>query len=202
MHGHNDRVTATRRPWALISVLLVTGAAGLLASFSLTIEKLHVLADPDAQLGCDFSLIVQCGANLNSWQGSAFGFPNPLIGLMGFVAPIAVAVGLMAGARFASWFWVLFNLGVAGALGFCIWLMGQSIFVLGTLCPWCMLTWAATIIMFWTLTGYTFREGHFGSALRGFGRWMYGWVPFLVIASFLVIAIIAQVRLDVLGHLF
>ena len=31
--------------------------------------------------------IVQCGTNLSSWQGAVFGFPNPIIGLAGFVAP-------------------------------------------------------------------------------------------------------------------
>ena len=34
-----------------------------------------------------------------------------------------------------------FNLGVAAALVFVFWLIYQSIFVLGTLCPWCMVTW-------------------------------------------------------------
>ena len=84
---------------------------------------------------------MQCGTNLNSPQGAVFGFPNPLLGLGGFVAPIAVGVGLLAGARFARWYWWLFNLGLAGALAFVIWLIGQSFWILGVLCPWCTLVW-------------------------------------------------------------
>ena len=70
-----------------------------------------------------------------------FGFPNPILGLAGWVAPIVVGFAILAGARFARWFWWLFELGMAFAFVFVIWLIGQSIFVLGTLCPWCMVTW-------------------------------------------------------------
>src|SRR5690606_32922238 len=135
---------------------------GWYASFALTIDKFLLLENPTADLDCNFSLLVQCGANLNSWQGAVFGFPNPLIGLGGFVAPIAVGVGLLAGARFARWFWIAFNVGVLGALAFVIWLIGQSIFVLGTLCPWCMLVWSVTIPMFWAVTLRNLAEGVYG----------------------------------------
>ena len=63
-----------------------------------------------------------------------------------------VGVAILAGARFARWFWWLFELGVAGAFVFVIWLIGQSIFVLGTLCPWCMVTWVVTIPTFYAVT--------------------------------------------------
>src|SRR5882757_1181216 len=136
---------AIRRQLSLAIVLIVTGVIGWYAAFSLTLDKLAVLANPQADLDCNFSVIVQCGVNLGSWQGALLGFPNPILGLGGFVAPIAVGVALLAGAAFARWFWIAFNVGVAGALAFCIWLMYQSIFSLGTLCPWCMLVWAVTI---------------------------------------------------------
>ena len=32
------------------------------------------------------------------------------------IAPIVVGASLLAGARFARWYWVVFNLGVAGAI--------------------------------------------------------------------------------------
>jgi len=192
---------ATRRPLALAITLIVTGLLGWYAAFALTIDKILVLQDPQADLDCNFSVIVQCGANLQSAQGSTFGFPNSLIGIAAFVAPIGVGVALLAGAQFARWFWIALNLGVTGALGFCIWLMTQSIFVLGTLCPWCMVVWAATIVMFWTLTLFNARAGIFGAALVRVGSALYPWVPIIVFASYLVVAIIAQVRLDLLSFL-
>ncbi len=192
---------AARRPLTLAITLIITGFLGWYAAFALTIDKILILQDPQADLDCNFSVIVQCGANLQSAQGSTFGFPNSLIGIAAFVAPIAVGVGILAGAQFARWFWIALNLGVAGALGFCIWLMTQSIFVLGTLCPWCMLVWAATIVMFWTLTLFNARAGTFGAPLVVVGSALYPWVPILVFASYVVIAIIAQVRLDLLSFL-
>ena len=192
---------APRRPLLFAAVLIVTGALGLLASFSLTSDKILVLQDPTSELDCNFSILVQCSANLESWQGSVFGFPNPIIGLMGFVAPVAVGVALLAGARFDRWLWIAFNLGVAGALAFCIWLMGQSIFMLGTLCPWCMLTWATTILLFWTLTLRNCSAGVFGRGPKRLGRTLLPWVPLITILSYLVVAIVAQLRLDVISYL-
>lgn len=201
-HRDNGDVIRSHRPWLLITVLLISGVAGLWAALALTLDKFAVLVDPTANLDCNFSIIVQCGANLQSWQGSVFfDIPNPIWGLMGWVAPIIVAGALIAGARFASWFWLLLNLGMAGALAFCIWLMAQSIFVIGTLCPWCMLTWAATILAFWTVTFYNLKSGHFGAWARRAGSILYTWAPLVSIASYLVIAVIAQLRLDVLRYL-
>jgi len=190
-----------RRPLSLAIVLIVTGAVGWYAALALTLDKLAVLANPEADLDCNFSVIVQCGKNLGSWQGAILGFPNPIIGLGGFVAPIAVGVALLAGATFARWFWIAFNVGVAGAFAFCLWLAYQSIFNLGTLCPWCMLVWSMVIPMFWALTLFNAREGHFGSGLVRLGDRLYGWVPVITLAGYLIIAIVAQLRLDLLSML-
>lgn len=183
--------------------LILAGFIGFWASWELTIAKFQTLTDPSGKLGCDFSVLVQCGRNLESWQGSVFGFPNPLLGLGGFVAPIAVGVGMLAGASFAHWFWMLFNLGVAGALAFVCWLIAQSIFVLGTLCPWCMVVWSVTIPLFWAVTLYNLSTGTipFGARAKRFFAAAYGWVPLITIASYLLVAALAQVRLDLVGNL-
>lgn len=203
---NNPRVTETpalRRPTALAILLLIVGAIGLYSSFELTLAKFEVLTNPDAKLGCNFSLIVQCGTNLASWQGSVFGFANPIIGLIGFTAVIGVGLGVLAGARFAPWFWLAFNAGVAFAFGFIIWLLSQSIFVLGTLCPWCMVVWAVTIPLFWAVTFYNVSTGALpGSARsRAFFGAARSWVPLVSLVCYLIIAVIAQLRLDVLAYL-
>jgi uncharacterized membrane protein len=198
----SDTSTETTRPWILAGFLILTGALGWWAAFALTLDKFALLIDPDAVLSCNFSVLVQCGANLDSWQGEVFGFPNPLIGLGGFVAPIAVGVALLAGARFAGWFWITFNVGLAGALAFVIWLIGQSIFVLGTLCPWCMLVWLVTIPLFWVVTLRNAAAGVFGSGLTRAGATLMPWIVPITVACYLIVAVLAQVRLDVLRSLF
>ncbi|KRB37698.1 vitamin K epoxide reductase family protein [Microbacterium sp. Root180] len=192
------------RPTAMAVWLIIAGVIGWWAAFSLTMERLHLLADPDAIASCDFSILVQCTANLESWQGSVFGFPNPILGLTGWVAPIVVGVAILAGARFARWFWWLFELGMLFAFAFVIWLITQSIFVLGTLCPWCMVTWIVTIPTFYVVTLHVLRAGlvPVGPRVRRGAAALMGWVPLLAVVSYAIIAVIAQVRLDVLGNQF
>ncbi len=198
-----SQTPSASRPLALPIFLILAGLIGFSASWELTLAKFQTLTDPGTGLGCDFSVLVQCGRNLESWQGSVFGFPNPLLGLGGFVAPVAVGVGILAGARFARWFWLLFNLGVAGALAFVCWLIGQSIFDLATLCPWCMVVWSVTIPLFWVVTLHNLSAGNIpvGEGARRFFAAAYAWVPLITIASYLVVALIAQARLDLLSYL-
>lgn len=198
-------MTETRsRPLALAVWLVIAGAIGWWAAFSLTTEKFHLLENPGSTASCDFSPLVQCGANLDSWQGSVFGFPNPILGLTGWVAPIVVGAAILAGARFARWFWVLFLLGMTFAFGFVIWLIGQSIYVLGTLCPWCMVTWVVTIPSFYAVLLHTLRIGALPvpAGVRRAADALMGWLPLLAVVSYAVIAVLAQLRLDVLDALF
>jgi uncharacterized membrane protein len=190
-----------RKPVALAVLLIVGGALGLLAAFELTIDKFAVLEHPAVAANCDFSVLVQCSANLKSWQGSLFGFPNPIIGLVGFTAPIFVGVSLLAGVRFPRWFWTTFNVGMLLALAFVIWLMTESIFVLGTLCPWCMLVWSVVIPMTVAVTLYNLGAGNLpaGSGVRRAGAALYGWTPLISLLAYVVVAVLAQVRLNVLG---
>jgi uncharacterized membrane protein len=196
--------TTSRRPIALAIFLIVAGAIGFWAAFQLTLDKLAVLANPNAQLSCNFSLLVGCSKNLNSAQGSIFGFPNPLLGIAGWTAVIVVGASILAGARFAKWYWMLFNLGVVGALVLVIYLITQSITVLNVLCPWCMVTWLVTIPTFWAVTFYNLKEGNIpvpASVRRFFGK-LYGWVPLITIVSYAIVAILAQIQLDWIHNVF
>lgn len=192
------------RPTIFALWLIFASVIGWWAAFRLTIEKFEVLANPDAILGCDYSILIQCKANLEAWQGSVFGFPNPLIGIAGWIAPLVVGVALLAGARFARWFWALFGVGMLGAFAFVCWLISQSIYVLGTLCPWCMVTWAVTIPTFIATVIHLLRNGTFSPSekARQRGERLMGWTIVFTVAAFAIVALLAQLRLDVIGYLF
>lgn len=192
-----------RKETLLAIVLIVAGIIGWIAAFALIVERIHLLTDPSDPLSCDFSLLVQCKANLESTQGAIFGFPNPIIGLGAWIAPIVVGAGMLSGARFGRWFWLAFNAGVLAALVLVIWLITQSIFFLGTLCPWCMVTWSVTIPVFWAVTLRNLATGVIPSparARRFFGG-AYSWIIIIVIVSYLAVAIVAQLGLDVISRL-
>lgn len=190
-------------PIALPLFLILGSTIGFFAAFRLTVDKVGIYVDPSAPLSCNLSYLVQCGVNLRSWQGSLFGFPNPLLGVGGWIAPLAVGIMLLAGLKFSRWFWITLNIGVTGALALVIWLISQSIFVLGTLCPWCMVTWAVTIPTFWLITFYNLKVGNIPTprSLSKIVAGAYGYAPLLSIICYVVVALLAQVRLDIIHHL-
>ncbi|MEZ3156710.1 vitamin K epoxide reductase family protein [Microbacterium sp. BWR-S6Y] len=197
-----SEIAAPRRPVVVALWLIFAGAVGWWAAFSLTMERFHQLANPGDAASCDFSVLVQCSTNLQSAQGSVFGFPNPIIGLAAWIAPIVVGMALLAGARFARWFWALFWVGFAFAIGFVIWLIAQSLFVLATLCPWCMVTWSVVIPSFFVVTLHVLREGVIpGERVRQVADRLMPWVPLATFLAYVVVAVLAQLRLDVLAQL-
>jgi uncharacterized membrane protein len=192
-----------RRPVGLGIFLIVAGVIGLLAAWELSIDKIVAFVSPATALNCDVNPTVQCTANLLSWQGSIFGFPNPLIGVGCWVAPIAVGIALLSGVRFRRWYWIAFNAGVLGAAVLVFWLIGQSILIIGTLCIWCMVTWSVTIPLFWAVTLYNLKAGTIPvpPAARRFFAAAYGWVPLLTFVCYVIIVMMAQLRLDVINTL-
>ncbi len=197
-------MSKTQRALALPISLLVLGAIGFVAAFQLTLDKFALLENPDAQLGCNFSLLIGCSTNLNSAQGEVFGFPNSLLGLVFWSVTITVGVALLAGATFARWFWALYAIGATGSLALVIWFISQSLFVLHVLCPWCMVTWAVTIPLFWIVVLHAARSKAIPvpSAVSRFAGTAFGWIPLITLVSYLIIAVLAQWQLDVINALF
>lgn len=203
---HNPKVSETEprtAPKGLAIFLIIAGAIGFAAAFALTIDKIHLLQDADAQLSCNFSVLIGCGTNLNSWQGSLFGFPNPLIGIAAWSVVITIGMAILAGARFARWFWLGLNVGVIGAMAFVIWLISQSIYVLDILCPWCMVTWVVVIPLFFAVTLYNLKSGNIPAkeSVRRLAAGWYSWIVLISVACYIVVAVLAQVQMDVLHRL-
>ncbi|WP_437114734.1 vitamin K epoxide reductase family protein [Streptomyces longispororuber] len=144
---------------ALGLLLVGTGAAGLLASWVITLDKFALLKDPDHRPACSLNPVVSCGSVMESDQAAVFGFPNPMLGLVAYAVVVCVGVTLLGAARFPRWYWLAFNAGTLGGVVFCTWLQFQSLYRINALCLWCCLAWAATALMFWYVTSFTVRQG-------------------------------------------
>jgi uncharacterized membrane protein len=142
-------------PW----VMLVTGAIGLLAAVELIVEKVNVLADDSYTPNCDINPVLSCGSVINTDQAAVFGFPNPIMGVVGFSVVITLAVVLLAKVTLPKWIWLGLNLGALAGFAFIIWLVIQSLYVIGALCPWCMVVWAAMVPLFWFITADNVASG-------------------------------------------
>jgi uncharacterized membrane protein len=131
------------KPFAWL--VLIGGILGLAASAALTIEKMMLLQNPNYKLSCSFNEIFACGSIVTTEQASVFGFANSIIGIIAF--PVLITVGLLGlfGTGFPKF--VLPGMAIATALAhiFVLWLVYQSLYVIGALCPWCMVVWAVTI---------------------------------------------------------
>ena len=154
---------------------IVFGVIGWVAAFLLTLERIRVAGNPDASLICDISPFLSCKSVMLSEQASLLGFPNPLIGLAAFAAPVFVGAASLAGATFRKWFWALYQLGITLGMIFVLWLFTQSVYDIGSLCIYCMVAWSAMIPLFWSVTGFTLSQGVFGDAPRKSGRAIYDW---------------------------
>lgn len=129
-------------------LLLVCGLVGAGASAMLILEKLTLLADPQAQLSCDINPIVACGSVIMTEQASLFGdVPNPVLGLAGFAAVATTGAAMLAGARLRSWYWLGLLAGVLGGVVMVHWLIYDSLYVIGALCPYCMVVWVVTMLV-------------------------------------------------------
>ncbi|WP_223628023.1 vitamin K epoxide reductase family protein [Microbacterium sp. EST19A] len=193
------------RPVVYAVWLIIAGVIGWFAAFQLTLDKIIQAGNPGADLSCNVSVMIQCGKNLDSWQGELFGFPNPILGIAGWMAPIFVGVALLAGARFPRWFWATFGAGVLLAFIFVCWLIGQSLYAsnLGVLCPWCMLTWSVTIPTFFATTLHLFRNGTFtgNEKVKERANRLMVWVPLATILAYAFVILLVQLRgLDLLGE--
>lgn len=144
-------------PW----VLVIGGILGLLAAGILTVEKLHLAANPDYKPSCSISPVVACSPVITSKQASAFGFPNPIIGIAGFAMVWAVGMMLFAGAKdLKKWFWWCFQAGTTFGILFCAWLIHAALFDIGKLCLYCNLVWLVTTAIFWSTLSYNLKEKH------------------------------------------
>ena len=94
---------AASRPVAW--TLTVAGGIGLAAALVLLVEKLALLADPAYIPSCSINPVLSCGSVMRTEQAAAFGFPNPIIGVVGFTALTCVGVVALTGAALSWWFW-------------------------------------------------------------------------------------------------
>lgn len=139
-------------------LFIVCGLLGLTAAFALTLDKFAVLENPNFQPICNINPVFSCTSVMKSPAAEVFGIPNTLFGIIGYTATIVTGVAILAGATMKRWFWLAFNIGQVGAVLFIHWLFYESVFNLGTICLFCMLSWFSTIPIFWYATVYNFKN--------------------------------------------
>jgi uncharacterized membrane protein len=128
-------------------VMAVGGVVGLAASFLQNLEKLQLLNNTGKVLVCDLGPIFNCSTVLSAWQSSVFGFPNSLLCIIFFTVFAIVGLAGLSGGSLPR----AFRLGIHAlslfVLGFALWFLWQSIYVIGALCILCIFCFMGLLLV-------------------------------------------------------
>ena len=172
---------------------MIGGFIGIAASIELIVQKIAVLSNPDFVPNCDINPVLSCGSVINTAQAAIFGFPNPVLGVIGFTIVIMFGALLFAGVELPRSMWLGLNIGALAGMFLIIWLVGQSLYVIGALCPWCMVVWAITIPIFWQVTTDNLASNRL-SLGKSFSEIIVTLKWILVASSYLIIMALIFVR--------
>jgi len=174
--------------------MTVGGIIGTIAAFLQTTEKITLLKNKDAVLSCDLNSVFSCTNVLSAWQSAVFGFPNSLmcmtlftifasaalVGANGGVLPKKLRLGVQALSLFT--------------LGFALWFLAQSIYVINSLCILCIFCLAGLLLVNWgwlRLNAAELPVGRRGRAAlaRGIdkGADIFGWFVLAAIVAFAMV---------------
>lgn len=144
----------------LFAIMVVGAVLGLFASFTLSIEAVELAKNSNAVLPCDFAAALSCSTVGKHPTASILGFPNAFVGVISFSVMLTVAVAGLMKTRYPKLFMYLAWAGGVAGLVFATWMFLISVFVIGVLCPWCLTTDIATLVVLWALTRYNIRENN------------------------------------------
>jgi uncharacterized membrane protein len=187
--------TPTDRPGVRVPVLsaiwvLVAGVIGLTAAITLTLEKIRLLEDPAYVPSCSINPVLSCGSVMITPQASAFGFPNPLLGVVGFAVVVVTGVLAVAKVALPRWYWAGLAAGTLLGTVFVHWLIDQSLYHIGALCPYCMVVWAVTIPLLVVVSSIALQP----LAGNAVARFLYQWRWPLVVLWFTAVLLVILER--------
>lgn len=170
--------------------VLAAGVLGLAAAATLTVEKIEILIDPSYIPSCSLNPVLSCGSVMTTPQASVFGFPNSLLGIIAFTVVLVTGVLAVARVNLPRWYWTGLAVGTALGAVFVHWLIFQSLYRIGALCPYCMVVWAVTIPLLVIVASIALRA----DTGAGAGGALYQWRWSLVALWFTAVLLMILVR--------
>lgn len=169
--------------------VLIAGGLGLAAAFTLTVEKIELLINPAYVPSCSLNPVLSCGSVMVTRQASVFGFPNPLIGIVAFTLVVATGVLAVAKVQLPQWYWAGLAAGTTLGVAFIHWLIFQSLYRIGALCPYCMVVWAVTVPLLVVVASIALRPLAGNGVLRVLHQWRWSLVALWFTALILMILV-------------
>jgi uncharacterized membrane protein len=171
--------------------VLLGGAIGLVASLTLTVEKIELLRNPSYVPSCNLNPIMSCGSVMVTPESSILGVPNTLLGIVGFTVVVVTGVLAVAKVLLPQWYWIALTVGTLIGAVFVHWLVFQSLYRIGALCPYCMVVWVVTISLLVVFASIVVRPAleEAGTATRLLYQWRWSIAALWFTAVFLLIMV-------------
>jgi uncharacterized membrane protein len=176
--------------------MTIGSVIGLIASFAQMMDKIALLKDSGTVLACNINDFLSCSTVLSAPQASVLGPPNALISTVMFALLLAVAlVGLTGGliakyTRFATQFLAFFT------LCFGSWFLYQSIFIIQSLCIYCVFNIIGLLLVNAAWLRVNYAEVKIGSRfdrfLRSFVEKNFDIVLWLTFAAAIAASVISK----------
>lgn len=151
---------------------------GIIASFILTIEEIYLLKNPNFILSCSINSIFNCASVMNSWQAELFGFPNSLIGIVGYTFMGTIALHLFIDGKLSKLIALISLVAAKFATIFSYWLIWESVFTIKSLCIYCIISCVSITNIFFSLLVYCIKSEvlKLGSKVNSLVNKGYYWI--------------------------
>lgn len=183
-----NRKRGLKKETVVALCLIVLASIGLVAATILTVEELDLIKDPNHVTSCSISPIVACARVIKSDESSIFaGIPNSLIGIFGFACILTAGMTILAGAKnLNKHWWRALVTGIAFNAIFCGWLIYQGLYVINSLCLYCMTTWIVTFSLLWIVLAQSIenKSVSFGEKINKFTRFRNDFIIVTILAIF------------------
>ncbi len=145
----SDIVALMKKQRTIYTIMTVGSVIGMTAAFLQTLEKLTLIKNKDAVLTCNFNSVFNCSNVLNAWQSSVFGFPNSIMCLTIFTVLMSIGLAGLAGGKLPKGLRLGIQALALFTLGFALWFFAQSIYVVGSLCVFCIFCFTGLLMVNW-----------------------------------------------------
>lgn len=165
-------------------------AVGLVASFMQMMDKLTLLKDSGAILACNINSALSCSTVLGADQASVLGPPNALISTVMFCFFLAIGLAGLTGSVISKHMRFITQSLAVFTLAFGFWFLMQSIFVIQSLCIYCIFNTFGLLLIngAWLRLNYldVRINSRFDSFLKNLVKKNFDILIWLVIAIFII----------------
>jgi uncharacterized membrane protein len=145
----------------LAALIVMFATFGFIAAFTLSVDKIYILMNPNESLPCNVNQIFNCGTVMRSAYASVYGIPWSFFGVAGYPAVGLFGLFMLERSKISRWLAVLVTLGSFVAFTLSSYFIWLSAYVIGVFCPWCLLSAISSTAAFFLILTLNLKENNY-----------------------------------------